>query len=392
MPSRLKKWIETHPAAVLTGVTIAVAATASSVTAYLASQVYSAEKAQTQAEKTELQNKYNSQIIDLTSRLSSIQRRVGNNQEKEYFDVQSLQISAPEIKNLPAQYKNYDNGSFFVNLPISSTWRYMKTTEGEVFKLGPFKSGVERIEQIAGDNAKILMGSPVHAWTGPSTGEISFQLWGNQVDAPVTPYAYIMKIDAALISQRLRGLSAITSARFENQNSNATPSDLNNAISKIEQIRSDSSVSNSQPNLVPSESDSGASNRLKEEMASFERMYSGDTAGFVFIDALSVMQLQSISSPTMSFTLHSAQKQLNVMYIDAELVISNAKITKPFDEDCPNEAESNIHLRHEVFFISYGSEGYVIRTEVPSCDGRSKAFDWISRWLAGLKILILRPS
>lgn len=170
------------------------------------------------------------------------------------------------------------------------------------------------------------------------------------------------------------------------QGTNTNDSDLTNAVSKIEEIRSDISAENSQPNSPSREA------RLTEVLNNFDKMYSGDTTGFLFVDTLITMFTQGAVSPTVSFTLHSAQKQLNVMYIDAELVIRDAQITKPFDQSCPSEAKVTVHMRHEVFFISYGSEGYLIRTEVPSCDGRSKAFDWVSQWLAGLKISILRPS
>jgi hypothetical protein len=99
----------------------------SAVTAYLLERV-------NKAEKIEATNKYNTQISDLTTRLSSIERRAGPNQEKRYFDVQSMQVSLAEVRNLPAQFKNFDNGAFFLNAPISQTWNYAVLSEGEVAK------------------------------------------------------------------------------------------------------------------------------------------------------------------------------------------------------------------------------------------------------------------
>src|SRR5262245_32240545 len=135
----LKKWIETHPAVVIVGLTFAVGSTVSATTAYLVGQVNQAEATRRQsefvAEKSDLQTKYQHQVADLTSRLSAIERRVGNSDEKKYFDVKSLQILSSDIKNLPQQFKSFENGSFFVNVPISQEWQYAVTTEGAMLKL-----------------------------------------------------------------------------------------------------------------------------------------------------------------------------------------------------------------------------------------------------------------
>jgi hypothetical protein len=178
MPSKLKKWIEDHPAAVLVGLVISSGSVASSVTAYLSSQLFeskiSEEKSKEIAERSEIQNKYNDRISDLTGRLSSIERRIGDDRDKKYFDIQAMQVSAPEVKNLPDQFRNYDNGSFFLDIPISDTWKYQLTTEGDVTKLGPFRSFVEQAEQTLGDKAKEIFGLPAHVWTAPPVAEVSY--------------------------------------------------------------------------------------------------------------------------------------------------------------------------------------------------------------------------
>jgi hypothetical protein len=101
--------------------------------------------------------------------------------------------------------------------------------------------------------------------------------------------------------------------------------------------------------------------------------------------------MQSIGSAS-TFRIFSAQKQANVMYIDADLNMHRVKIEKSYGSDCKVTDEGEVHFNRELFFISYGNDGYIIRTEVPTCEGRSDAFNWITQWLAGLRITILNPT
>jgi hypothetical protein len=59
---------------------------------------------------------------------------------------------------------------------------------------------------------------------------------------------------------------------------------------------------------------------------------------------------------------------------------------------CKEGKGTTIIVRRELFFVSYGEGGYVIDVQVPTCDGRSKAFDWITQWLAGLRIAVKAVS
>jgi hypothetical protein len=118
----------------------------------------------------------------------------------------------------------------------------------------------------------------------------------------------------------------------------------------------------------------------------FERLFDGDTAGLVFMDILYQNWQFGSVGPNVSFSILSAQKQLNVMYVDLEHRLSRTKIDKSYDDSCKEKSTPTIAVRREIFFVSYGGGGYLISTQVPTCDGRSKAFDWISQWLAGLKI------
>ncbi|MBH5368703.1 hypothetical protein [Bradyrhizobium glycinis] len=120
----------------------------------------------------------------------------------------------------------------------------------------------------------------------------------------------------------------------------------------------------------------------------FEQMFDSDVAGYVFVDALSKMLQTSALSSNISFGINSAQKQFNVMYVDAELTFSNVEISNSLDQFCTNGKDKAVTLRREIFFVSYPQESYLIRAEAPTCGGRSAASDWITQWLSGLRISV----
>jgi len=362
MPSKLKKWIEDHPAAILLGVTISVGSAASTTTGYLTNQLHLAEKSEEKSkfisEKNEIETKYMAKIADLEGRLSSIERRVGSNQANKYFDIRTLQIPSSEIRNLPTAFKNYDNSSFFVNAPISGSWAYKSTTEGNVLKLGLFREGVEQLENQVSDKQRTkLLGAPVHVWLTQPLADVSFEIDKDQrIQGVLTPHVLLMKVTAAQFFEKLSALDEIQSQSESNRKSDAQ-------AGKISDFR---------------------------RKDNFEKLYLGDAAGFIFSDTLIRMLVQFGDIPNASVVIHSAQKQLNVMYIDAEIIINGVIIIKYYDDNCIIDTRPTVHLRREMFSISYGSNGYFIQTEVPTCDGRSKAFDWINQWLAGLRITALQ--
>ena len=362
MPSKLKKWIEDHPAAILLGVTISVGSAASTTTGYLTNQLHLAEKSEEKSkfisEKNEIETKYMAKIADLEGRLSSIERRVGSNQANKYFDIRTLQIPSSEIRNLPTAFKNYDNSSFFVNAPISGSWAYKSTTEGNVLKLGLFREGVEQLENQVSDKQRTkLLGAPVHVWLTQPLADVSFEIDKDQrIQGVLTPHVLLMKVTAAQFFEKLSALDEIQSQSESNRKSDAQ-------AGKISDFR---------------------------RKDNFEKLYLGDAAGFIFSDTLIRMLVQFGDIPNASVVIHSAQKQLNVMYIDAEIIINGVIIIKSYDDNCIIDTRPTVHLRREMFSISYGSNGYFIQTEVPTCDGRSKAFDWINQWLAGLRITALQ--
>jgi hypothetical protein len=203
----LKKWIENNPVATLVSVIVSAAALSSGGKEYLVKQIESADLTQEKVifleQKTNLENSYNEKIAtintdktklsqqyehdiqDLTERLISIKRGVG--EQQSYMNIQVLQIPAVEIRALPLEYKGYDDNNFFINEPKSSPWAYRLTTEGEAIKSGPFSSLATQVEQAMGDKSKDLFGSPAHLWTGDPVADITFSFSGEQLSSTILP-------------------------------------------------------------------------------------------------------------------------------------------------------------------------------------------------------------
>src|SRR5262249_38219736 len=144
-------------------------------------------------------------------------------QANKYFDIRTLQIPSSEIRNLPTAFKNYDNSSFFVNAPISGSWAYKSTTEGNVLKLGLFREGVEQLENQVSDKQRTkLLGAPVHVWLTQPLADVSFEIDKDQrIQGVLTPHVLLMKVTAAQFFEKLSALDEIQSQSESNRKSDA---------------------------------------------------------------------------------------------------------------------------------------------------------------------------
>jgi hypothetical protein len=340
------------------------------------------------AEETRIENKYSNQIADLTARISHIERRAGQTKEKLYVDVESMQVSAEEVKHLPTQHTGYDDGSFFINIPISGAWKHSILSEEEIFKLGPLKSVIELAAQfqIFKDIVNVLT---AHVWYSEPIANIRYEFGRKGSKSiqtgPLTPHVYIMKINRTELFKKQERVIGAMDGRDDPQESER----VGDAITEIERLRADIDKRHGR-SIRKSPITGSFDDQVTTLRENFERLFDGDTAAYIFVDALVRWARLPIQSSSFSFKIYSAQKRLNVLYIDAEIRISDAIIDESFDPSCVKGSKTNVVIRREQFFVSYGSEGYILYTEVPTCEGRSRAFDWVSQWLAGVRIVVRR--
>jgi hypothetical protein len=363
----LKKWLDSHPGPVALGIAVSVATTTVAVTTYFSDQLHKTEKAQ-------IESKHLLEVSDLTTRLSSIERRAGSDQSKRYFDVQSMQVSQSEVKSLPSQFTGFDDGNFFVNVPVNHAWNYEFLSYTQVAKLGVFKSFVDSLD--SDQLVDLFDRNKVHIWYSKPAAEIKYAVdEGELKSGTLTSHVKIQKV-----TRQEYAKNAADVADAARKNRSEPKKDIGTTIGEIERLKEESSDAD------PEKADASEANSRTRKL--FEQLFEGDTAGLIFIDILVQNWQLAQLEPYISFSILSAQKQLNVMYADLEIRLSRTKVEKSYDETCKEGSSPTVVIRREIFFVSYGGGGYLISAEVPTCDGRSKAFDWISQWLAGLRIAV----
>jgi hypothetical protein len=359
----LKKWLDNHPGPIALGIAVSVATTTAAITTYFTDQLHKAEQAQ-------VENKHLSEVSDLKNRLSSIERRAGPEQSKRYVDVQSMQVSQSEVRNLADQFRSFDDGSFFLNAPKNQDWTYEFLSLPQSQRLGAFKLAFEQ-SNYSPELLATLEQNKQHVWYSKPAAESRYAFGSGELTlgGPLRSNVRIQKITR---EQVVANASAAAGAGGKWRSQSETKN-VESTIDQIERLKKEAS-----------QDDSADS----ETKGLFEHLYNGDTAGLVFVDILIQHLLIGMGGPNVSFGIVSAQKQLNVMYVDLELRLSRTKIEKSYDDSCKEGSGPTIVIRREIFFVSYGSGAYLIWIEVPTCDGRSKAFEWISQWLTGLRLVV----
>jgi hypothetical protein len=371
----LKEWLDTHPLALVVGLAVSVGSAASGATAYLMGQVSAARQIAIETKYNQDKNEDKSTISDLSSRLSQIERRAGPNNQKMYLDVTSLQIPPQEARNLPAEYKAFDNGQFFVKAPVSNSWNFSILNEPDTMKLGPFKAVVELVESTV---PKEFFSLKSYVWWPEHPADVTFKFSGEPVTGTLGATVALTKVTKQQIVEKLAALGAFQ--RKEQKTQEAQKKETGQALTEAVRVLSEVNADDKDDNK-----DKEAN---KELITTMEKLFDGDTAGFIFFDALASVFQMSLTNPNLSYSILSAQKHLNVMYLDLEISISDATIARSRDANCKNGDKTSVTLRREIFFVSYKEYGYLIKFEVPECDGRSTASDWVSQWFAGLKIVV----
>ena len=359
----LKKWLDNHPAQAVLGIAVSVATATAGITTYFTEQLHKTDKAQ-------IERKHNIEMSDLRTRLSSIERRAGPNQPKRYFDVVSMQMSSSEIRNLPTEFTSFDNGLFYLNTPSSQKWTYGLLSHSEFVKLGLFAPAFGLLNDSLRAIAEKQFG---HTWSSNPAANVRYAFASDDLDwsGPLTSQIRIHKVTRQIFAE-----SAARAAAMQNRPQSEAKK-VDSTVNEIERLRKEEDA---KANV---EGTDIATYKL------FEQLFDEDMAGLVFTDTLSQNFLVSMIGPQKaSFIISSAQKQANVMYLDLEIRLLRTKIEKSYDEFCRVGSSPTIVIRREFFFISYGPGGYLISIQVPTCDGRSKAFDWINEWLAGLRIAV----
>ena len=81
------------------------------------------------------------------------------------------------------------------------------------------------------------------------------------------------------------------------------------------------------------------------------------------------------------YRISTVKKKGNVLYMKGDWIFPKSMVSGLFNG-------TGLILSEEWFFIGTKDDGLVARVMVPTVDGRSRAYDWINRWLSDFKVVL----
>ena len=110
-----------------------------------------------------------------------------------------------------------------------------------------------------------------------------------------------------------------------------------------------------------------------------EAIYRGDFAGATLGIVVQLAMGQVAGYKDSSFSVVSAQKKGNVLYLQLEMMFENV-----FVNDSPQPM--TIYLVQEWFVVTGLDHVILVKAQIPAVERRSPAFSWFAQWLAGFRI------
>jgi len=382
--SRIKKAIDDNPIAVLAGVVVGAATLAGSVTGWFWKQSDDLRELQYKTELDSTRSKLEDRISDLSVRLASIERRVG--ESKVYLDVLKIPIVNSDISVLPASYRSFSSGSYFASVPKSDLWTETPASQIDLIIAMLGESSRKMAEMTAkaipimSEKSGILWKSSqvVDAKLAPSP----FTSMGEFDKLQLHPYLFIMQVDESYMEKTGRQVArAIDDASRDNV-------DLAKELAKISQPP----VRDNKNGQIPETPDAAKKGNAKAAIArdvdfdegflnTLASVSRDDLAGLVLIDSL-ISRLQFSILANGSLKVLATQKKGNVCYVRTQLILPT--ISGP--ESKP--ITSKTVLDEELFFIGTSRGGLMIRSGVPTTNMKSDAYAWTTAMLSSLRVLV----
>jgi prefoldin subunit 5 len=391
--------INNHPISLLAAVIISsVSATVGVVTFYNTQQNSSIEerhKAEMAALATKnldglatSSRKYQQEISDLSSRITSIERRIPGS-GPTYMDVSSISIGPEAQKALGKEYKEFDNGNFLVNAPASDDWYFEITDEARLAK--------EMLGVELGDSslANVMSMGQLYAWKNKNVFKVRLPdagLLGRDHVFTFRPAIYVIAIDYDFIRNRLASLqNAMSDTDSTEKELNAqikdTATTLDELSNKTNLPAADAAASStgektSDIQAQPANLISDATEAKDKALDDLNEIFTSDLSSAMLSDIFASTTLQSMYT---GFTnrIYSVQKKGNVFYLQNQMIFKNCALLV---DGKFGDATNRAIVDQEIFYIGNGTKGYLIKIFLPPIDSKAEAFIWTKSWLAGLQI------
>jgi hypothetical protein len=340
----LKEWLDSNPLAAALGIAVTTASITAGVTTYFYDRA--AERA----------SKENSIFTEqLKGRLAGIERRIGT-EEQTYFDVSRLIIRSSAVASLGPNYQNLTDGAVFVEAPSDGKWVQSVTSERELMGQMAPETMLTTIPNV------------------PMLNEKNVNLWrmGESIAVPTIsgenfkffPMIAVQVLDNEQLTRAWSSLAAAMAGNTEEAPSSDSLKELQRTLGTL-----------GDPSEHSSDKEIKQAAALDEQLSS---LFRGNIASVMLSGVLqnNLMQTQFLRNAEVD--IRSVEKRGNVLYAQSALRIrSTASASDP-----PIPAV----IASEWFIVTMPRKTVFIRTLIPSRDGRSEAFQWVTRFLAGIRI------
>jgi hypothetical protein len=375
----LKEKIENNPVSILIGVVIATASATSGLVNYIDTSRFDNE-----VKKVELE------VAQLKTKIASIRRRLGN-EDDSYFDVAQLVIPRDQIRTLDKNYVSITDGAFFFVPPTDKPWAYSFISEGE---LAALKLDADFAEKLKRTFATGMAQKNTHLWRGTPDFTVAPTPRKGMEDAAMKemtffPMVVVQIADEETFKNFDRDLSGSSNGDEATQPEAPGGQYFNDAEKLISEI-SKESRSASTPILDVTRKSEEAEKTLSTDISRsadaklrmeklLNNLYRGDMA----VLTLQVLIMGSLQIPAMfsnvKVELNNIQKKGNVLYVQMSMKLGSVRLAG-------QDKLVNLTVDREIFVVSSSDKHFIVQVEVPSTDGRSDAYSWVSQWLNSIRI------
>lgn len=110
-------------------------------------------------------------------------------------------------------------------------------------------------------------------------------------------------------------------------------------------------------------------------------LFRGDLAAIMLSGLIAQTTMLPSVVPGSKAELRSIQKKGNVLYVQVIYTFADVNIIG-------DQANAAVTVEQEFFIVTNADAILLIKTQVPSVNGRSDAFHWVNQWLSGVRIPI----
>lgn len=392
--SGLDNFLNSNPIVLLISAGVGVATVVAGAMSYLTSEKIQDLEIQHKTQMAELQEKNQADLLqatrplqakieDLNFRMSSIERRLPG-AGPSYLDVSTISIGPETLKALSTRYTSYDNDGFFVAVPNGSNWNFSLTNE-----LDLLRSTYSFMNKLITDipQYKIAAKAPVYLWESDSKVQIYAKADDDVVTFTFHPAIAVEHVDQALLKDRVKEFQDID--KTEARKGAASDKDIAAKVGTKLDNQKQGNPEQTSPNITIQAKQK--TDKLivqadeKQDVVNYlEKMGSSDVTNFELFDTMLQFFVQNVTFPLYNKII-SLQKRGNVFYIQEQILFKNVDVTIDSGE---RKHLQNVSVDEEIFFISRGEDGYLIKIFLPPVRDRADNFAWSKSWLTGLQIPI----